>query len=124
MAFYGNRLFQGTDVARNIKGSEPTSHLVDISLFPFLFSGIAKTPETRCITVRYKGGKEEYTYTLLSLYLYVYTLLLFCFRSKQSLYYTPYLSLNLTRLHGDICRSKNYWKAIFCGSLHLSDILC
>lgn len=64
MAFYGNRLFQGADVAGNIKGSEPTSHLVDISLFPFPFSGIAKTPEIGCMTVRYqRDGEDLHVYT-------------------------------------------------------------
>lgn len=74
MAFYGNRLFQGADVAGNIKGSESTSHLVDISLFPLPFSGIAKTPEILCMTVRYKGDREE-------LHLYVYIFVFMCLYS-------------------------------------------
>lgn len=59
MDFYRTRLFQGVDVAGNIKGSESPSNLVDISLFPCPFSGIAKTPEIGCASVRYKGGSKE-----------------------------------------------------------------
>ena len=74
MAFYGNRLFQGADVAGNIKGREPTTCLVDISLFPFLFSGISKTPEIGYMTVRYKGGKEElHLYTCISVLMCLYS---------------------------------------------------
>lgn len=93
MAFYGNRLFQGADVAGNIKGSEPTSHLKDISLSSFPFSGNAKTPEIGCMAVRYKGvRKEPYLYTRIFVFMFIP-----CSRSKHSPYYSFHLPLNLNQ---------------------------
>lgn len=59
MAFYRNRLLQAAVVARNIKGSELPSNLVGISLFLCPLSGIRKTPEIGCASVRYERGSEE-----------------------------------------------------------------
>lgn len=130
IAFDGNLLFQGADVAWKTKGSEPTPDFIE-----FVFSGAVKPPEIGCASgwdtrEAARGGDAP---THLHPCLYVFQL---CFYDASGVNWDQAVLLShpqsQTRLHclvwipRNICRawSKSCSKVTFRESLYSSEVLC